>query len=90
MLNVKVYFYYLSLCHCVVIGRSIGLHSTMGPLFDCGPITEIVFSSRNRSISFPYEANFDRYETNFPLCFILINYAFNIGLDLLLSLQETQ
>lgn len=45
---------------CVVIGRSVGLYSTAGALFDCGLITEVVLSSQNMRVSFPYDSNFDR------------------------------
>ena len=48
----------------VVINRSVGLHFPAsvqrGALFDCGPIREVVFSSRDISVSLPYNSSFDR------------------------------
>ncbi len=36
---------------CIVIGRSIGLHDTSGPLFDCGDVQRVYLSSTIVSVT---------------------------------------
>jgi Cu/Zn superoxide dismutase len=43
-----------------IIGRSVGLHSTAGPLFDCGAIQEVVRSTKLVNFVFSFNSSFER------------------------------